>query len=146
MISRRAKLRGDLSGPVLAIIVTIGVIVAGLALMAWFWWVAPSISRVGIIVIVGQPALIYSGSAQQSYNYILYISVKNVGNAEISVKDIVVNGTSASKVDPTTIKPGQESVIIQASFTFNRPIYASYVECYLLTDAGVYPFKAVVIG
>jgi hypothetical protein len=30
------KLRGDLSAPVLAIIVTIGVIAAGLVLLAWF--------------------------------------------------------------------------------------------------------------
>jgi len=39
--------RGDLSAPVLAIIVTIGIIAAGLVLMAWFWWFAPQAGKTG---------------------------------------------------------------------------------------------------
>jgi len=41
--------RGDLSAPVLAIIVTIGIIAAGLVLMAWFWWFAPQAGKAGVL-------------------------------------------------------------------------------------------------
>ena len=39
------KMRGDLSAPVLAILVTIGIIAAGLVLLAWFWWFAPQAGK-----------------------------------------------------------------------------------------------------
>jgi len=39
-------MRGDLSAPVLAIIVTIGIIAAGLVLLAWFWWFAPQAGKI----------------------------------------------------------------------------------------------------
>jgi len=52
------KMRGDLSAPVLAILVTIGIIAAGLVLLAWFWWFAPQAGKTGVLQIIGQPALV----------------------------------------------------------------------------------------
>ncbi|MEM4487750.1 MAG: hypothetical protein QXK88_02975 [Desulfurococcaceae archaeon] len=145
MNPNRKRPKGDLSAPVLAIIVTVGIIAAGLVLMAWFWWFAPSASRMSVIIIVGQPALIYGGTAGGSYNYVLYISVKNIGNTQVEVRDIILNGTSAISIYPSSIKLGQESTIIEAEFKFLQPINVSYVDCVLLTDSGAYTFRAIVI-
>jgi len=51
-------MRGDLSALVLAILVTIGIIAAGLVLLAWFWWFAPQAGKTGVLQIIGQPALV----------------------------------------------------------------------------------------
>jgi len=96
------KLLGDLSAPVLAIIVTLGVISAGLVLMAWFWWFAPQAGRMGSLVVVGVPA--YSNTTGR-----LYISVKNIGNAEVNITQVVlVNETcNFTQGATTTIAPGE---------------------------------------
>ncbi|MEM1761496.1 MAG: hypothetical protein QW043_02845, partial [Desulfurococcaceae archaeon] len=52
------RMRGDLSAPVLAIIVTIGIIAAGLVLLAWFWWFAPQAGRAGVLQVLGMPTFI----------------------------------------------------------------------------------------
>jgi hypothetical protein len=88
--------RGDLSAPVLAIIVTIGIIAAGLVLMAWFWWFAPQAGKAGTLQILGTPSIVKETIGGTDY-WVAYISVRNAGNEKITVIDVAVKGVSMSK-------------------------------------------------
>jgi hypothetical protein len=88
--------RGDLSAPVLAIIVTIGVIAAGLVLMAWFWWFAPQAGKAGVLQILGTPSIDKETIAGTEY-WVAYISVKNTGNEPVTINGVTVKGVSMNK-------------------------------------------------
>ena len=144
------KLRGDLSAPVLAIIVTIGVIAAGLVLLAWFWWFAPQAGKAGSLQILGQPSVVCRGTSGT-----VYISVKNVGNADINipVSDSIVVGTQPFDItavdgqtpsDNVIIGPGK-SKTIQASGTCDAS-WGKAVDGFILTDAGTYATSFTVIS
>jgi len=143
-------MRGDLSAPVLAIIVTIGIIAAGLVLLAWFWWFAPQAGKTGTLQILGQPSVVCSDDTGT-----VYISVKNVGNTvvNIPVNGSIVVGTESfniSKVDGETVQgtkvkidPG-DSKIIEASGTCVAS-WGKAVDGFILTDAGTYATSFTVI-
>jgi len=133
------KIRGDLSAPVLAIIVTIGIIAAGLVLVAWFWWFAPTAGKAGTLEILGQPALVNStGKA--------YISVRNVGNDAITISGVVVNGTTCTITSSsTTLGPG-ESTVLEADCTGLTISPGTYtVNGVIQTDYGVYTVSLAVV-
>jgi hypothetical protein len=93
-------MRGDLSAPVLAIIVTIGIIAAGLILLAWFWWFAPTAGKAGSLQILGQPVI---APYNASY-YLAYIGVRNTGNDVITITGVIVEGVICAKNDTGWIK------------------------------------------
>jgi hypothetical protein len=133
------KIRGDLSAPVLAIIVTIGIIAAGLVLVAWFWWFAPTAGKAGTLEILGQPALVNStGKA--------YISVRNVGNDDITIIGIVVSGNTCTITSgSTTLGPG-ESTVLEATCTgLTVPSGTYTVNGVIQTDYGVYTVSLAVV-
>jgi hypothetical protein len=84
-------MRGDLSAPVLAIIVTIGIIAAGLILLAWFWWFAPTAGKTGSLQILGTPVLV-----KENNYWVAYISVRNTGNDNVKILGVVVEGVTCS--------------------------------------------------
>ena len=94
------SMRGDLSAPVLAIIVTIGIIAAGLVLLAWFFWFAPQAGKTGALQILGSPAVFC-----QTGNERVVISVKNIGSEQIRVTEIIVGGIQVDIPDET-LNPG----------------------------------------
>jgi len=139
MVVAVRKIRGDLSAPVLAIIVTIGIIAAGLVLMAWFWWFAPTAGKAGTLEIIGQPALVVNSTYK-----IAYISVRNVGNAAVTVQKVIVNGT-ACDIDAKVINPG-ESKVLEAdcsNATISPGVYT--VTGVIQTDYGVYTVNLAVV-
>jgi hypothetical protein len=93
--------KGDLSAPVLAIIVTIGLIAAGLVLLAWFFWFAPQASKTGALQIIGQPAVVCNGT----YNSWVVISLKNTGSNELTVSQVLV-GNLTYTITGGTLLPG----------------------------------------
>jgi hypothetical protein len=135
------KIRGDLSAPVLAIIVTIGIIAAGLVLVAWFWWFAPTAGKAGTLEIIGQPALVNStGKA--------YISVRNVGNDAIKVSGVIVSGiTCGITGDPITLDPGQSTVLEAtcSELQNNIPSGTYTVSGVIQTNYGVYTVNLAVV-
>jgi len=141
MVVAVRKIRGDLSAPVLAIIVTIGIIAAGLVLMAWFWWFASTASKAGTLEIIGQPALVVN-----STHKIAYISVRNVGNAAVTVQKVIVNGTICTITgDSITLNPG-ESKVLEAdcsNATISPGVYT--VTGVIQTDYGVYTVNLAVV-
>lgn len=133
------KIRGDLSAPVLAIIVTIGIIAAGLVLVAWFWWFAPTAGKAGTLEILGQPALVRSTRRA-------YISVRNVGNADITIRGngVIVNGTTCT-IDAVTLGTG-ESTVLEANCTGLTISPGTYtVNGVIQTDYGVYTVSLAVV-
>jgi hypothetical protein len=131
------KIRGDLSAPVLAIIVTIGIIAAGLVLLAWFWWFAPTAGKAGTLEILGQPALVNStGKA--------YISVRNVGNDAIEVSGVVVNGTTCT-ISTITLNPGESTVLEATCSGLTIPPGTYTVSGVIQTNYGVYTVSLAVV-
>ena len=140
--------RGDLSAPVLAIIVTIGVIAAGLVLMAWFWWFAPQAGKTGALQILGQPSVVCpTGTAR--------LTVRNVGSDVVSIPvsggiviggnpfDITkVNGKSVSG-DTASIDIG-ESAVIEATGSCGAN-WGKAVDGVILTSVGTFLTSFTVI-
>jgi hypothetical protein len=144
--------RGDLSAPVLAIIVTVGIIAAGLVLMAWFWWFAPQAGKAGTLQILGTPSIVRNDT-----QWVTYISVRNVGNDPITIVDVVVKGVSMSRVDNgwikigeaynNTLNPGQSGIIIAVknvtALTIGDTEYS--VPCIIQTNYGVFTVNLAVV-
>lgn len=140
-------MRGDLSAPVLAIIVTIGIISAGLVLLAWFWWFAPQAGRTGVLVVTGQPALICTGGGEKASH--AYISLKNVGNVPVKLEQVVIAGYSSQTITPEKpIISAGESTYIEAVLPTGLCNYVQAnrtVDGILLTDSGVYSVTFLVV-
>ena len=148
------KARADLSGPVLAIIVTVGLIAAGVILIAYFWWLAPHASKTPTVSVVGTPSLQISGDDTNGYTIDVYVTLKNDGTEPVTVHSLVIKDDNNVKHTLTpvggdvTIAPG-ESVEINFQETgltnappFNDPSY----EASILTDGGVIPVVVYVVG
>jgi len=133
-------MRGDLSAPVLAIIVTIGIIAAGLLLMAWFWWFAPTAAKTGALQIIGTPAVV----CRTTTSYAV-VSMRNLGGETVSVTDIYV-GELLFNVDPdVTLDPGESEQII-GQYTGACPTEWKYsVDGVVVTTAGTYASSFIVI-
>jgi hypothetical protein len=72
--------RGDLSGPVLAILVTLVLLAIGAAIVAYFVLLGGA-SQHAVIAVVGQPTIV-KGSGN---NFIANITIKNVGSTNITL-------------------------------------------------------------
>jgi len=131
-------MRGDLSAPVLAIIVTIGIIAAGLILLAWFWWFAPSAGKAGSLQILGTP--VFDNTTKNAT-----IALRNTGNDAITIyrNGVYVNGTQCT-IDSITIDPGK-SQVITATCT-GATVTGRTVDGYINTNYGVFPVTLNVIG
>jgi hypothetical protein len=146
--------RGDLSAPVLAIIVTVGIIAAGLVLMAWFWWFAPQAGKAGTLQILGTPSIVWDNVSRQ---WVAYISVRNVGNDLITIVDVVVKGVSMDRFNETgwikigemhtdTLDPGQSGIITAKSEFYPLVGDTEYsVPCIIQTNYGVFTVNLVVV-
>ena len=131
-------MRGDLSAPVLAIIVTIGIIAAGLVLLAWFWWFAPQAGKAGSLQIIGTPAII-NGTDKTTY-----ISVKNIGNVNITISEVEVKGIPCTGTFPISLGPGDSDTIkVTCDITIGPTEYT--VDGVIKTDHGIYVVNLAVI-
>jgi hypothetical protein len=72
--------RGDLSGPVLAILVTLVLLAIGAAIVAYFVLLGGAPQQ-GVIAVIGQPTIV-KGSGN---SFIANITIKNVGSANITI-------------------------------------------------------------
>lgn len=137
------KTKGDLSAPVLAIIVTIGIIAAGLVLVAWFWWFAPQAGKTGALVIQGQPVI----QCPDSGDCVLIISIKNVGNDNVKLTEVYVTGYFVD-VEDIELKAGEaKSLSILLNNIKKSDICTvscpNAVEGVLMTTAGTYVYVAL---
>jgi hypothetical protein len=138
--------RGDLSAPVLAIIVTIGIIAAGLVLMAWFWWFAPQAGKAGALQIVGQPALVckYDSQSQEYVVDSALISVKNPGTADVKIIKVVIEGTDYTP-NPDSVSAGESESIEATPPSGTTCPDKPAVTGTIVTDAGTYVVSFAVV-
>jgi hypothetical protein len=83
--------RGDLSGPVLAILVTLVLLAIGAAIIAYFVLLGGAPQQ-GVIAVVGQPTIVKAGSD----GFIASVTIKNVGSAVISSSSVSLNITGTT--------------------------------------------------
>jgi hypothetical protein len=104
--------RGDLSGPVLAVLVTIVLLAIGAAIIATFVLLGAT-QRQGVLAIVGEPTIMRAGAN----DFIANVTVKNVGSAPITLSPATVylniTGTRvpANFISRTTLPPGETATI-----------------------------------
>jgi len=91
---RRLKLdrRGDISSPIIVILVTVAALaVAGMAI-AWMASTGSRASSQGSLIVVGTPTVTTSGT--------LYITIKNLGNTDVTVTLVKVGSSTNNTVIP----------------------------------------------
>jgi hypothetical protein len=142
--------RGDLSAPVLAIIVTIGIIAAGLVLMAWFWWFAPQAGKTGVLTIIGQPALVckYDSNLEKYVVDSALISVKNAGTEDVTISKVVILGTEFTPESGSGTVPAGGSATITVKPPTDPPLDCPEdpaVTGTILTNAGTYVVSFAVV-
>ena len=136
---KRRYIRGDLSAPVLAIIVTVGVIAAGLVVLAWFWYFAPQAGKTGVLQVLGQPVIICT----QTSSPIAVLSVKNLGTV-----DLIITQVRAGQMNNTNINkiiPAGQSKDLSISLEGSCPSEKSIIDGVIVTTAGTYPTSFTII-
>jgi hypothetical protein len=104
--------RGDLSGPVLAILVTLVLLAIGAAIIAYFVLLGGTPQQ-AVIAVVGQPTIVKAGAN----DFIANVTIKNVGSANITLQttDVKLNITgtvvSANYVSKTSLTPGATATL-----------------------------------
>jgi len=140
------KMRGDLSAPVLAILVTIGIIAAGLVLLAWFWWFAPQAGKTGVLQIIGQPALVCNKTGT-TVSATAAISVKNTGSESLTITAVYIDGRAFyNETVNVMIDPGKSrglNITLTPSVTACPETYT--VDGVVVTTAGTYSTSFTVI-
>jgi len=117
--------RGDLSGPVLAILVTLVLLAIGAAIVAYFVLLGGAPQQ-AVIAVVGQPTIV-KGSGN---NFIANITIKNVGSTNITLTTtnvrLNITGTvvTPNYISRTSLTPGATATI--GFYVTNRwPLVAS---------------------
>ncbi|HLI45744.1 MAG TPA: hypothetical protein VKU94_00955 [Geobacterales bacterium] len=159
--------RGDISAPIITILLVIASISIAALVISWLYGLGISTSKQANIIVVGTPTLQVQGS-----NVVLYITLKNVGNLQANITGIYIqtitgsttstassNNCSVSFVTTTTnagttttttttkqcssINPGETQTI---TATFNNVSIGSLTQVngVIQTTAGTIPFIAVV--
>jgi len=122
--------RGDLSGPVLAILVTLILLAIGAAIIAYFTLFAGGTAQ-PVITVTGQPVAYKSGLD----NAVVEVTVINTGSAPVTLGTTTrLNITRpltayATLAAPVTVDPGSTRVLtftftgLWGEFSFHRTVY-----------------------
>lgn len=107
MRSFRRDKRGEISTPIITILVTVAALaVTGMAI-TWMASTGSAASMQGALIIIGTPVV---------QNDTLYMTVKNIGTADASLVSCNLNSVSSSNFTPNSIGAG-ESVALQVKFS-----------------------------
>jgi len=127
--------RAAFSRPVIALLVTVIVVVVGLTMVAWYWFLAPN----GSVEVLGQPALVRKGGYYEAC-----IAVRNSGRDAVVVYGLEVEGGKCTIETGNNIRPG-ESLVIEAHCNINPDPGTSVVKGVLSTSRGSYSVVLVVV-
>jgi hypothetical protein len=104
--------RGDLSGPVLAILVTLVLLAIGAAIIAYFVLLGGAPQQ-AVIAVVGQPTIVEAGDG----GFEARIVIKNVGSTAVSLEEdkikLNIAGVEkpASFLSSTSLSPGGTATV-----------------------------------
>ena len=143
-MARRARVRGDLSGPIIAILITVVAVAAGLVAGMWFLRSGSQMSKTSMLTVVGQPTLVPANDGTYAY-----VTLKNIGTETVTVDKLVIRvGDKKLDLNPSStieIEPGQ-SVSAEFSTTTTITITNSTVTGTIITDHGTVPVVLYVIS
>ena len=126
--------RGDLSGPVLAILVTLVLLAIGAAIIAYFVLLGAGPQQ-GVIAVVGQPTIVKAGSD----GFVASVTIKNVGSATIPSSSVTlsITGTTITNSLEGDLAPGATATLSFSSDSGWSSISArETVSGALITQAG----------
>jgi hypothetical protein len=125
--------RGDLSGPVLAILVTLVLLAIGAAIIAYFVLLGAGPQQ-GVIAVVGQPTIVKAGTD----GFVASVTIKNVGSATIPSSTVKLNitGTQIS-TSMGSLSPGDTTTLsFSSTLGWNTISTRETVSGALITEAG----------
>jgi len=135
--------RGDISAPIITILLVIASISIAALVISWLFGVGIATSKQANIIIVGTPTLQVQGN-----NAVLYITLKNVGNTPANIIGIYLQGptTTYTFTPPSTMNTLQPGDTIPITATFSNVNFgsATSVNGVIQTTAGTIPFIAVI--
>jgi len=138
------RFRADLSGPILAILITVAAIAAGALVAMWFLRAGNQVSKASMLMVSGQPTIIPGSTSTAAY-----VTLKNIGNEPVKVNALVINdGGSEVKLTPTnlitTIEPGQSMTV---EFTGSGiTLTNDTIPAVIVTDKGTLPVVLYVVS
>jgi len=125
--------RGAISTPIITILVTVAALAVTGVAISWMVSAGTSAASQGAAIIVGSPVI-------QSDT--LYMTVKNIGNANTTITACRIGSEAASTITPAVITPGDSRVL---EITFGESFTAgSTVKRALETNQGILQFSAYV--
>ncbi|HPC27488.1 MAG TPA: hypothetical protein PKX17_02055 [Candidatus Methanomethylicus sp.] len=125
--------RGEISTPIITILVTVAALAVTGVAISWMVSAGTSAASQGAAIIVGSPVI-------QSDT--LYMTVKNIGNANTTITACRIGSEAASTITPAVITPGDSRVL---EITFGESFTAgSTVKGALETNQGILQFSAYV--
>jgi len=130
--------KGDISAPIIAILLIIASIAIATVVISWMYGVGFSASRQANLIVVSTPVI--QGNT-------LYITLKNVGNTLITVTLIEFRTDSATLTytTPFNINPGEtKSLNVTLTLTGSVPPNITSIDGIIQTTAGTIPVTAIV--
>jgi len=122
--------RGDISSPIIVILVTVAALaVAGMA-VAWMASTGGKASNQGSLIVLGTPTVTANGN--------LYITVKNVGNANVTITSIRLGSNTNSSTFPISAGTSQALVVALGGSYSPGQTYNGIIA----TDFGTVQFSA----
>ncbi len=140
--------RGDISAPIITMILVIASISIAALIVSWLYGVGISASKQAQLIIIGTPTI-----QQNASSFILYITVKNTGTVAASIISVsVTDGTTTyttknfivgdSRTTTIGVSPG---ATISFAALFNATLPRTFqLQGVLQSTAGTTPFIAVV--
>ena len=105
--------RGDLSGPVLAVLVTLVLLAIGAAIIAYFVLLGGAPQQ-GVVAVVGQPTIMKEGAD----GFEARIAIKNVGSRDVTLSSgdikLKIGETEVPATSPSSISlsPGGTAIAV----------------------------------
>ena len=152
------KRKGGISAPVLAILTFAVLLVVGVAILMYFYVIAPQATQQSQLSVLGEPVIRNVTEGDSEYKYNLTVTVKNLGSDEVELTGaaIIIEGTSYTNAVITTsingdakIAPGQSETVwvvwtISADDIDNNFPQANQLYTVILqTNYGNFEFSAV---
>lgn len=132
MRSTRVDKKGEISTPIITILVTVAALaVTGMAI-TWMASTGSAASTQGALLIIGTPIV---------QNDTLYMTLKNIGTADAKLVSCHLNSSTSNSFDPNSVRAG-ESIALKVTFTqaFTPGLT---IKGSLRTDQGTLQFSAI---
>jgi hypothetical protein len=128
--------KADISAPIITVLLIIASIAIATLVISWMYGIGSTMSKQGTLVVVGTPVIQPAGGGQ----YTLYITIKNGGNANVTISGISLSNIGTFPYSDTISAGETKSLQIQFTSSTTLP---NVIQGFIQTDAGNIPFQAV---